>query len=221
MSYLTQAQEPRRRAAALSGTLAVHVALGFAIVTGLTIAGAVPIDEIFTAVPVTPDAKPTPPPPEPQKQETTTESKVTAPPTPIDLTQSNQQVEVTEVLPPRDIVFVPDPPIARPEPPRPIATFVPRKAAPSNNINGWVTTDDYPSGPLRNEIEGIAGYRVIVGSNGRVASCEITRSSGNSQLDGTTCRKITQRARFEAATDETGAKVVGSFTGSVVWEIPD
>ena len=35
MSYLNQAQDPRRRAAALSGTVAIQVALAFAVVTGL------------------------------------------------------------------------------------------------------------------------------------------------------------------------------------------
>jgi protein TonB len=72
-----------------------------------------------------------------------------------------------------------------------------------------------------NEIEGTVGYRLVIGTNGRVASCELTRPSGNKALDDATCRLIASRARFEAATDETGAKVMGTYTGSVRWEIPD
>ena len=62
---------------------------------------------------------------------------------------------------------------------------------------------------------------MIVGTNGKVSSCEITRPSGNGQLDGATCRYISQRARFDPATDDTGAKVVGTYSGTVSWEIPD
>ena len=40
-------------------------------------------------------------------------------------------------------------------------------------------------------------------------------------LDAATCKLLTRRARFEAASDETGAKIVGSYSGSVRWEIPD
>ena len=49
----------------------------------------------------------------------------------------------------------------------------------------------------------------------------MTRSTGNGQLDAATCRYIERRARFEPATDESGAKVIGSYTGTVKWEIPE
>ena len=41
------------------------------------------------------------------------------------------------------------------------------------------------------------------------------------RLDDAACRRISQRARFDPATDETGGKVVGTYAGTVKWEIPD
>ena len=40
-------------------------------------------------------------------------------------------------------------------------------------------------------------------------------------LDDATCRLISRRAQFDPATDETGARVPGTYTGSVRWELPD
>ncbi|KRA83821.1 hypothetical protein ASD76_07340 [Altererythrobacter sp. Root672] len=67
----------------------------------------------------------------------------------------------------------------------------------------------------------MVGYSLIIGSNGRVSACDVVRSSGNSQLDEATCRLITRRARFDPATDGSGAKIIGSFSGTVLWQIPD
>ena len=69
--------------------------------------------------------------------------------------------------------------------------------------------------------EGSVGYRLVIGTAGRVSSCELTRPSGQRALDDATCRLIAGRARFEPATDETGAKVLGTFIVSVRWEIPE
>jgi len=220
MSYLNQAQDPKRRAAALTGTLAIQATLAFAVVTGLTMAADKPIREykpIFEfrdPVPPKPDPLPDP---APQQRSTV----ITAPVPPLDLTRTDPHVEVTNDPTETQIVYTPTPPVYHPDPPRPVTSFVPHAARPSNSPQSWVTTRDYPGGPLRSEIEGTAGYRVIVGTNGRVSSCEVVRPSGNGQLDSATCRYITQRARFEPATDDTGAKIVGSYTGSVRWEIPD
>ena len=86
---------------------------------------------------------------------------------------------------------------------------------------GRITNNDYPRRALVDEAEGSVAYRLVIGTNGRVSSCELTRPSGNSALDDATCRLIARRARFEPATDETGAKVLGTFTGSVQWQIPE
>jgi protein TonB len=220
MSYLNQAQDPRRRAAALTGTLVIQVALGFAVVSGLTMAGYGPSREYKPIVDFPIDKPPPPDPmpdPAPQQQSTV----ITAPKPPLDLDRDDPPVVVRDDPPSPYVVRDPDPPIARPDPPRPVASFLPRLARPNNDPHRWITTDDYEPNWLRRELEGTAGYRVIVGTNGRVSSCEIVRPSGEGPLDTATCRYITQRARFESATDDTGAKIVGTYTGTVRWEIPD
>ena len=82
-------------------------------------------------------------------------------------------------------------------------------------------TEDYPQKAIREGAEGVAGFRVVVGSDGRVDACEITRSSGNAELDAATCKNVTRRARFEPATNGDGQKVVGSYSSTVRWQLPD
>jgi protein TonB len=53
-----------------------------------------------------------------------------------------------------------------------------------------------------------------------VTDCAVTASSGFAGLDKATCDTVKRRARFEPATDQTGARTTGSFSGSVSWQIP-
>ena len=105
--------------------------------------------------------------------------------------------------------------------PRPTPGFTPARARPRNDPASWLSADDYPRRAIIDGVEGAAAYRLIVGTNGKVSACEVTRSTGNAQLDAATCKHIASRARFEPATDEAGAKVMGSYTGNVKWEIPE
>ena len=182
MSYVSQAQDPRRRAGALAGTVAINAAIGLAVVTGLTMTG-------FRAEPDT--YKPiitikTPPPPKPPEPKPTEPAEFVAP-------------KPTAPMPPIELPPAPGP--AR-------EVFDP-------------ATNDYPRRSLLDGSEGLARYRLVIGTNGSVSSCEVTTSTGDRQLDQATCRHLTRRAQFEAATDENGAKVMGTYTGSVRWEIPE
>lgn len=223
MSFITQGQDPRRRIAAFAGVAAIHAAIGIGLVVGLTVSGVIPEQDGWDPFTLTPDPLPEPPPPDPQRQQTQ-ESFVTVPQTPLrPLVEDSTEIVTRDPVERPTQLYVDPGPIPTPalEPPRPLATFTPRGARPSNNQAGWISNDDYPASALRAEAEGIAGYRLIVGTNGRVSACEVTRSTGNGRLDEATCRFIERRARFEAATDETGARVVGSYTGTVRWEIPE
>jgi protein TonB len=222
MSYLDQAQDPRRRAAALATTAAVHAALAVAVVTGLTVAGYAPLDTYDPIIqfPVEPDP-PEPSPPAPQPADPVV-SVPQAPEPPLVLQPAPDSIvkplENTEIA----LVEV----SRRPDPvatltPRPQPSFTPKRALPSNSSASWITNNDYPRRALVDEAEGLVGYRLVIGTTGRVSSCELTRPSGHRALDDATCRLIASRARFEPATDETGARVLGTFTGSVRWEIPE
>ncbi|HTO28866.1 MAG TPA: energy transducer TonB, partial [Devosia sp.] len=87
--------------------------------------------------------------------------------------------------------------------------------------SGWVTTADYPARDLRLGHTGTAKYRVVISSSGKVQSCEITGSSGFTGLDEATCKYVSRRARFEPASNGNGEKIVGTWSGSVSWRIPE
>jgi protein TonB len=46
-----------------------------------------------------------------------------------------------------------------------------------------------------------------VGVDGRVSDCRVVRSSGNAELDATTCRLIERRFRYAPARDAQGRAV--------------
>jgi protein TonB len=221
MSYLNRAHDARSRSAAIGGVVAIHALLAVALLNGLDVDFKRIMDTRVGATNIPLDPPPPPPPPKPDQQRPQPETYITAPTPPID------PIVIDPVEIARDPVvdqrpFVVDPrPVTDPAPEPTRAAFMPRKARPSNDPLRWISTDDYPARALRAEAEGVAGYRLIVGTSGRVSACEVTRSTGNGQLDDATCDFITRRARFEPATDESGAKVVGAFAGSVKWEIPD
>jgi periplasmic protein TonB len=98
--------------------------------------------------------------------------------------------------------------------------FKPKAAAPRGKWQQWVTTNDYPAHDLRAEHAGTTRYRLSIDSAGRVTHCAVTASSGWPGLDKAACERVSARARFEPASDESGARVAGSYAGSVTWQIP-
>ena len=93
-------------------------------------------------------------------------------------------------------------------------------ASPRGDPGSWVTSEDYPSAPLREGAQGTTGFHVTVGPDGKVASCEVTSSSGNDQLDKATCQYVTRRARFTPAKDTDGKAMAGSYSSRVKWVVP-
>ena len=219
MSYLNQAQDPGRRATPLTATAAVHVVLAAAVITGLTVAGYTPQPSHIPTIDF-PIEQP-PPKPEPEPSATIEQSYVAPDPRPpLDLTQDPPRpTEIIDIPPPQTSLYPSGDAVTPPSPQPP--RFTPKRATPSNSSAGWITNNDYPRRELVNGDEGSVGYRLAIDLNGRVANCELTRPSGVPGLDNATCRLISRRARFEPATDETGARVAGSYTGSVRWQIPD
>ena len=223
MAYLDQS-DPRKKLASVSIVALVHVGLGLGLVAGLTITYTQPPDEpIFEGHEVKYEL----PPPDP---EVTPDPMPTAssdnpwvyvpdrtfdlPPTgPSDTTSEFQLDDGTGPIagPTSDPIHTPVP--------DPIPTLTPRAPRPANS--GWVTTDDYPRRALERGWEGVVTYALDIGANGRVENCRVTSSSGRDVLDTTACRMIEQRARFDPATDHNGARVAGSWRGSVQWAIPD
>ena len=229
MIYNDQRSLSRRRLSAIVGVAAIHAALGYGLVTGLSFSKVIEAIENPQGIFV-PDVTITPPPPEPTPEATqpieytAPRPQVPTPPIPLPPMPGPQYdaidydkiiAEVPRTPPMPGPTITPLPPM-----PSPSASVAPKAARPSNDSTRWITTDDYPAGPLRRGVEGTAGYRLSVASSGRVSACEIIASSGDVQLDAATCRFITRRARFEPAMDGSGAPVVGTYSGTVRWQIP-
>ena len=223
MAYIDQTQDPSRRTKAIIAVGVIHAGLAYMLVTGL---GAdimdrlVPKPLIGTQIPLPPP--PPDPEPSPEIDPVTTDPVAPLPPIPIPPPAGPTYTEFdeTDLVVPEVTRGTETGPFVQPDP-RPSPSFTPRLARPRNGPSSWLSPDDYPRAPLVDGVEGVAAFRLIVGTNGRVSACELTRSTGNAQLDAVTCKLIERRARFEPATNETGAKVVGSYTGSVKWEIPE
>ena len=208
---------PRFGTLALVG--AIHVGLGYALVTGFA-ATVIPtlereIKTIF--VPKPPEPVPTPTVTPRGKPNTTT----LAPPPPDTRNPFDQPGPIE--LPPIgtgdrglgiDEVTFPVPG------PSPGPTFATKPARPKGNPGLWVTTNDYPQSAIRSEAEGVVKFRLSVGTNGRVTGCEVTGSSGTETLDQAACAKLLLRGKFEPASDSTGALVAGSYIGAVRWQLP-
>ena len=225
MAYIDQVS-PKDRAASIGGVVAVHAALGCALVFGLQATGMVSVDEKIESIFIPKvEIDPPPPPPKPDEAvpEPTTSTQVYLPPTEIPLALDPPKFETLD-FPPISEPVIPLvlPPHDPPAPPgNPPAAFDPVGAKPKNSPGGWITDSDYRTSWINREMTGIAGFKVTVGTDGRGENCAITQSTGHTALDEATCRLIERRARFEPARNAQGEKVRGSFANKVAWRIPD
>lgn len=224
MSYASAVASPAQRAKAAISVVAIHAVMGFGIVAGLTVNGVIAPEDVGLTTWEFDDTSPPPPPDDTVPPEAPRPSPpMAAPRAPLDLSQPRDItiVEATEndfpVIPiPNNVVDIPVL-----DPPGPPAAFTPVGPVPRNGPIGWITNDDYSTSDLRRGNEGTARYRLVVGSDGQVDACEITSSTGHASLDRTTCRLIERRARFNAATNSSGERVVGTYSGVVTWRIPE
>ena len=218
MAYADQSMSGNRLTALIIVAL-IHIALGYALVTGLAYEATKKVIQKVTTIDIEEEVKKEEPPPPPPK-------RPDAPPPPVKVFVPKPVVNVQVDRPP--VETTPDlPPPPPPPPPPPIKTdpppprFTPKSPTPKGSGQGnWVTTNDYPSRALREEREGVTGYRVTVGPDGKVADCQITSSSGSSDLEEATCANIRRRARFNPATDGEGQPTTGTFSARVRWQMP-
>jgi periplasmic protein TonB len=88
-------------------------------------------------------------------------------------------------------------------------------------LRGELSRADYPRAARRAGIGGRVVVRIDVGTNGRVSACSIVQSSGNADLDETSCRLIRQRYRYEPARDAQGRPAPDSVREGHVWFTDD
>jgi protein TonB len=87
------------------------------------------------------------------------------------------------------------------------------------NLQGLITSDDYPESAIRNNETGRVTVRLSIGTNGRVTGCDVVGSSGSRTLDSTTCRILSSRARFSPAKLSNGSPTTDTYTQSIVWQL--
>lgn len=215
MAYADQQMSGNRIAAFIIVAI-LHVILGYALVTGLAYDVVKKAVQRVTTVDIKEEVKKEEPPP-PKKLDLPPPPPAIAPPPKMTITPPQSQITtVTEAPPaPPPPVIVPPPPSA-PPPPR----FTPTKATPKGNPGSWANSNDYPSRALREEREGTTRFRVSIGADGRITGCQVTGSSGHSDLDEATCSLVSRRGRFNPAKDGEGQPTTDSWSSAVRWQIP-
>lgn len=216
MSYLDQTSRSSRPTT-IAAVAVLHVGLGYLIVSGLAYTVITYVDPV-THTEVYRDPPPPPahkiPPPRTTRTETPPPSTDTLVKTDIlpDPTITTVKVDPPR-LPPTDTDLLP----TRTEPAKP---NLGRAVQPGTGRAAWVTSDDYPAQSLREGATGVVGISVAIGIDGRVQGCEVTKSSGNTQLDEATCRLYARRARFTPALDADGKPATAHFADRIRWQLP-
>jgi periplasmic protein TonB len=218
MSYLDQTG--RKNPASIAAVVGVHLAVGYALLIGLGYTVIHPPRPHGGVINVPND----PPPPPPRAE-----------PTP----RTHQPTNVAPPLPKPDDLIA-DKPIFKPilsdgptgttdsggggtvvptqiEPARPSQAV---DAQPGKDRLRWITTDDYPPGLIRQNVQGVVVISVMIGTDGKIRSCLVTQTSGNQQLDDTTCRLYAKRAHFTPARDADGNPTSAQRTDRYRWQTP-
>lgn len=221
MSYANRKQMSSNRTAAIIIVALIHVALGYALVSGLAYNVVKKAAEDLKTFDVEDEPPPPPeePPPPPEQSEVPPPPQVVAPPPIVRTNLAPPPVVSTPVAPPPVITET-----ARPAPPAPPAPPPPRvsqAAKAKGNLPSLFSNDDYPQSAIRNEEQGTTAVRLTIGTDGRVTGCDITSSSGSSALDSTTCSILRRRARFTPAKDQAGNPIVDTTTTRIRWQLPD
>lgn len=91
----------------------------------------------------------------------------------------------------------------------------------SHQISGSIETYDYPQESLAKREEGIVQITYIVGTDGRISNCDISRSSGYPALDKRSCELMVERYVYEPATDASGQKIPTQSVTYISWKLPE
>lgn len=200
---------------------ALQAALGYAFVTGLAYNYVKKVAEKLNTFDVAPPPPPPPdePPPPPPPDQPLQPPPVVSPP-PVVTTQSPPQVTISTqpTAPP----YVPAPPAPPAPPPAPPAPRLAQAAVPRGSPGDWFSDEFYPPAAKRAGVQGRVSVALSVGADGKVADCRVTASSGNADLDETTCRLAKRFGRYKPALDENGKPIESQVRiPAVRWVLKD
>lgn len=74
-------------------------------------------------------------------------------------------------------------------------------------VSGKINNSDYPKSATAARQGGSVTAHFTVGADGRPSKCRVVKSSGNADIDATTCRLIEQRFRYEPARNKAGQPI--------------
>ena len=230
MAYADQEMSSSRIVAIVIVGL-IHVALGYALITGLAYSAVKEVVKTVTTVDIEeeeveePEPEPEdelpPPPDEPIPQ---VAPPPVVPPAPINIPQERPVIQNTQEIPKTNTVINP----------RPLPTGTPTQAAPApparpsqargvepEGRDRWARRiiENYPSAALRREIEGTVGLTVSVGGDGKVSGCRVTSSSGSDILDDAACKDISRYARFKPALNDDGDPISSSWSTNIQYKL--
>jgi len=218
MSYVEQTG--RRNPAAVAVAVGVHLAIGYALLSGLayqiirlppkpTTIDLLPVDQV---------------PPERQHPVPQAQHRPISDPQPQPRTRPDEDYKLPPLIP----MAGPGDGAAggggggtqevQPEPPKLNLT---RDVIAGADRTRWITTEDYPSTALRQNLQGVVVVSAMIGTDGKVRSCVVTQSSGSQLLDDTTCRLYTKRAHFTPARDADGNPTTAQHSDRFRWQIPN
>ncbi len=250
MAYADNQGMSKNRLVAIILVALLHAFIAFALISGLGYEAVKKIKEKMDVVNVEeekpPEEEPPPPPPDEVivtpppavavKTVAPTENKSTATTTNTEQKETNNEPTTQncygKIIPASATCVAEDPEVTCPDGstrvkrsqlatcPKPKGPSQKKAAVAKGNPGNWANTNDYPSRALQQEREGTTGFRVTVGSDGRVTDCQITSSSGHADLDAATCSNVKRRARFAPALDDDGNPTTGSYSNRVRWQIP-
>ena len=213
MAYGDQTMSSRK-AVSIAMVIVLHAIIGYAFVTGLAFNVVKKVARDLKTFDVDEEAPPPPDKPPPPPPETKIEPPPVIAPPPI--------VAVAPTMAP-PIVSVPTPPppvihqTAPPAPP-PVAA---QSLTPKGRFQELMSQEDYPSTSIRNNEEGTVSFRLEIGADGKVTNCSVTKSSGFTALDQTSCKLLQRRARFNPGRDASGAATGGVYNGRFTWKLPN
>jgi periplasmic protein TonB len=201
----------------------ITAGVGYAFVTGLAVDFA---KKAATKLNVFDVAPPPPPPPPEEPPPPPPDANIPPPPvvSPPPIVQTNTPPPVViQTVPTPPPVYIPTPTAPPPSPPAPPAPPPPRvsQAAGLRGDPGrFFGPDAYPPAAQRAGAQGRVVARLTVGTSGSVTDCTVTASSGNDDLDATTCRIARSRVKFTPARDDSGQPITSSYTLPVRWVLP-
>jgi protein TonB len=214
MAYADQSMSGNKVTAFVIVAL-IHIALGYALVTGLAYSAAKKLVERVTTVDIKEEVKKEEEPPPPPKKADVAPPPIVAPPPKINVSAVPPPVTVVDTAPPPAPIILAPAPAAPPPAPSQARRAIPKGQA------GWARRiqDNYPSSALRAEKEGRVGVRVTVGPDGRVSDCSVTSSSGTPDLDAAACDGMQRYARFDPALGDDGSPTSGNYSTSIVYKL--